>query len=407
MKSKKILYGVCGIGMGHTYRQLPLLDELAIDNRIVLFVYGESKLFYEEHFRHSENVTVLTVSVPFYVGNAQGLDFAETARRIAASGIDHEAINLAAMEKTQELIGKPDLVISDYEPISAQYAYASGTPLVTIDQQSKYLVGDYDQELAGQTCLDEVARLRLFFPAAALRLACSFFTVPRRSGKSGTSEKVIICPPIIKPAIVAIKKRRRLTQQDKSKSGTGTGTGTRTRTRTRSILVYISSQRDFVQSYEEVLTVLSTAPEYHFHVFVKELPQHLLAGLPNNITLRRHGDPRFLDVLAECQGIVTTGGHTLVSEAMYLGIPAYLIPLAVYEQQINAHAVGDNNFGVCAENINQPQLATFLSQLESFAVNIINDKKGKNSKRILVPGSGEKKILAYIRAALSKSSASA
>jgi UDP:flavonoid glycosyltransferase YjiC (YdhE family) len=43
MKSKKILYGVCGIGMGHTYRQLPLLDELAIDNRIVLFVYGESK----------------------------------------------------------------------------------------------------------------------------------------------------------------------------------------------------------------------------------------------------------------------------------------------------------------------------------------------------------------------------
>jgi hypothetical protein len=45
---------------------------------------------------------------------------------------------------TQELIGKPDLVISDYEPISAQYAYASGTPLVTIDQQSKYLVGDYE-----------------------------------------------------------------------------------------------------------------------------------------------------------------------------------------------------------------------------------------------------------------------
>jgi uncharacterized protein (TIGR00661 family) len=400
MKSKKILYGVCGIGMGHTYRQLPLLDELAKDNRIVLFVYGESKVFYEEHFRHSKNVTVLTVSVPFYVGNAQGLDFAETARLIAASGIDHEAINLTAMELTQKLIGKPDLVISDYEPVSAQYAYASGTPLVTIDQQSKYLIGDYSQAIAGQTCLDEVARLRLFFPAAALRLACSFFTVPRRAvGKSAASEEVIICPPIIKPAIVAMKKRRLQAQQDKCKSGSGTSS--------RSILVYISSQRDFVQSYEEVLTVLSTAPGYHFHVFVKELPQQLLAGLPSNVTLRRHGDPRFLDVLAECQGIVTTGGHTLVSEAMYLGIPAYLIPLAVYEQQINAHAVGDNNFGVCAENINQPQLKAFLSQLESFAANIINDKKGKTSKRILVPGSGEKKILAYIQAALSKSSASA
>lgn len=401
MKSKKILYGVCGIGMGHTYRQLPLLDELAKDNRIVLFVYGESKIFYEEHFRHRENVTVVTVSVPFYVGNAQGLDFAETARRIKASGIDHEAINLAAMELTQKLIGKPDLVISDYEPISAQYAYASGTPLVTIDQQSKYLVGDYSQAIAGQTCLDEVARLRLFFPTAALRLACSFFTVPRRADvKSAAGEKVIICPPIIKPAIVAMKKRRRQAQKEKAKSGSGTGP----KTKTRSILVYISSQRDYVQSYEEVLAVLSSAPDYHFHVFVKELPQHLLAVLPDNVTLRRHGDPRFLDVLAECQGIVTTGGHTLVSEAMYLGIPAYLIPLAVYEQQINAHAVGDNNFGICAENINQPQLATFLSQLESFAANIRNDKNGKKT---LVPGSGEKKILAYIRAALSKSSASA
>jgi uncharacterized protein (TIGR00661 family) len=202
-----------------------------------------------------------------------------------------------------------------------------------------------------------------------------------------------------------MKKRRRQAQQNKSQSKSGTGT--RTRTGNRSILVYISSQRDFVQSYEEVLTVLSTATEYHFHVFVKELPQHLLAVRPSNVTLRRHGDPRFLDVLAECHGIVTTGGHTLVSEAMYLGIPAYLIPLAVYEQQINARAVGDNNFGICAENINQPQLAAFLSQLESFATNIVNDKKGKNSKRILVPGSGEKKILAYIRAVLSKTSASA
>lgn len=382
MKNKKILYGVCGIGMGHTYRQLPLLDELSQDNRIVLFVYGESKLFYEEHFRHSENVTVLTVSVPFYVGNAAGLDFAETAKRIAASGIDHEAINLAALEAAQQLIGKPDLVISDYEPISAQYAYAHSAPLVTIDQQSKYLVGDYTQAIASQTCLDEVARLRLFFPAATLRLACSFFTVPRRSG--GTKEKVIICPPIIKPAILAMKKRRRLTKQ------------------TNSVLVYISSQRDFVQSYDEVLKVLSSAPEHHFYVFVKELPTDLLATLPSNVTLRRHGDPRFLDVLAECQGIVTTGGHTLVSEAMYLGIPAYLIPLAVYEQQINAHVVGDNQFGVCAETISAPLLATFLSQLEVFAANIANDKNGKSGTRILVPGSGEKKILSYIHAALAK-----
>lgn len=48
MRKAKILYGVCGIGMGHTYRQLPLLDNLAAEAEIVLFAYGESLAFYSK-----------------------------------------------------------------------------------------------------------------------------------------------------------------------------------------------------------------------------------------------------------------------------------------------------------------------------------------------------------------------
>ncbi|CAN5194976.1 hypothetical protein BH11CYA1_BH11CYA1_23610 [soil metagenome] len=376
MKNLKILWGVCGIGMGHTYRQLPLLDTLARDNRIVLFVYGESERFYREHFSGNAKVDIVTVSVPFYVGDANGLDFVATAERMTASGIDHEAINLAALAKAQSLIGQPDLVVSDYEPISARYAYAHNALLVTIDQQSKYLVGDFSRPLAGQTALDEVARLRLFFPKAAARIACSFFNVAK---KSAAGEKVLICPPIIKPAIVEMKQRRAATEQ------------------TDSVLVYISSQREFVQEIADVLAVLAAVPQYKFHVFVKELPTALATESPANVKLRRHGDPRFLDVLAQCRGIVTTGGHTLVSEAMYLGLPAYLIPLPVYEQQMNAHVVGENGFGICASAITEPLLSDFLAGLSGFAARIKEDKK------VLVRGSGEQRILSQLQLLLKKS----
>lgn len=375
MKDKKILYGVCGIGMGHTHRQLPLLDALSRDNRIVLFAYGESLRFYKEHFAGSERVTIVPVAVAFYAGNAEGLDFAETARRIKASGIDYQAINLAAMEAAQKLIGKPDLVISDYEPVSAQYAYACGAPLVTIDQQSKYLAADFSRVLRGQTCLDEVARLRLFFPQAAARIACSFFAVPQ-DGKA-EAEKVLFYPPIIKPEIVRLKELR-----DKGRGNGGDS---------QSVLVYISSQREFVQDMDEVMAVLSQAPQYCFHLFVKELPAQLSLSAPANVKLYRHGDRRFPDVLGECRGLITTAGHSLLSEAMYLGIPAYLIPLAVYEQQMNAHVVAENGFGICAEALTAPLLGQFLAGLPACAEAIASDKT------VLVRGSGEGPILEFLR----------
>jgi len=381
MRKAKILYGVCGIGMGHTYRQLPLLDNLAQEAEIVLFVYGESLAFYSKHFAGNPNVHIVRVSVPFYHGNADGLDMEKTRRGIIDDerrGIHHWRINMDARNRMHELFGgsKPDLCISDYCPMTARMAYVTGAPLVTIDQQSKYLVGDYSETLAGTTCKDEVERLRKFFPQADLRIACSFFRVPL---SADAQEDVTILPPIIKPAILDLKARR-----DACASSSSNGL-------TNSVVVYISSQREFVQPLEEVLRVLAGVPEFDFNVYVKELPEALAASAPANVKLRRHGDPRFLDHLAECRALISTGGHSLVSEVMHLGIPAYLIPLAVYEQQVNSHIVGRNGFGVTADTVNLPELRNFLANLDDYAENIRRDD------RVLVRGSGEAVILDLLR----------
>lgn len=368
MANAKILYGVCGIGNGHTYRQLPLIDHFCRGNQLVIFAYGASYKFYREHCRGRDNVTVLPVSVPFYVGNAGGLDFAATAALPANQVPDRLAINCSAMERAQALIGKPDLVVSDYEPVCARYAYAHGAPFVTIDQQSKYLVGDFPEPLGEEYYRDEVARLRMFFPSADARIACSFFRVPERKERR---EEVLLYPPILKPDIVGLQRQP---IADSS-----------------SILVYISSQKEFVQELWEVVRICATQSSSRFHMFLPASIEYPAQDqMFPNVTFYRHGDLQFAKVLRQCTGLITTGGHSLLSEAMHLGIPAYVIPLPVYEQQMNGHVIGKHGFGVCHPLLEAAELGRFLQGLPGFAQTI------KDDKEVLLRGSGEQSIIAYL-----------
>ena len=371
MSKRKILCGVCGIGMGHTLRQQPIIDHLARDSTLVIFAYGDSYRHFQSRYRAEPHVHVVQVSVPFYMGGAEGLDFTRTATRPGNFAEDTLAINCNAMARAQAVLGRPDLVVSDYEPVAAQYAYATAAPLVTIDQQSKYLVGEFPSLLHGQGFADEVQRLRMFFPKAEARFACSFFKVTQQSGKRG--EKVTIVPPVLSDAVLGMRRDRGATRRD-----------------ARDILVYVSSQREFSLTAIQVARILASQPRWRFHVFVPgaAMPEEAaLATLPGNVNVHRTGDASFYEVLQKCAGIVTTAGHSLLSEAMYLRKPVYALPLPVYEQQMNAHVIDVNGFGIGRPHLTEPQLAEFLGGLPDFAANIRNDKA------VLLHGSGDQRII--------------
>src|SRR3989344_8837787 len=171
----KILYGVCGIGSGHTHRQLPLIEHFSKSCRIIVFAYGYSLDFYKKHFKDNSNVSIVPVAVPFYVGNENGIDLEATKKLARNQGIDFDSTNAKAKEQISVTLGLPDLVITDYEPISAQFAYDNDIPLVTIDQQSKYLCADCPDRIGNVSVAEELARLKMFFPKADTRIACSFF----------------------------------------------------------------------------------------------------------------------------------------------------------------------------------------------------------------------------------------
>src|SRR6185312_2569606 len=101
-------------------------------------------------------------------------------------------------------------------------------------------------------------------------------------------------------------------------------------------------------------------------------------GLPHingaNIKIYEHGDASFHEALATCNGIVSTAGHTLLSEAMSLGIPVYAIPLPVYEQHMNAHIIEENKFGISRPRFEAEALEGFLQNLPQYAKAIAADK---------------------------------
>src|SRR5262245_30044805 len=243
MTRSKVLFGVCGIGLGHTHRQLPIIEHCTRSCEVGIFADGESLDVLLRRFADRPDVLVERVAVPFYVGRARGLDFAATAQ-LESNREDYLHINCAAMARVAERMGTPDLVVSDYEPVSAQYAYAYDAPLVTVDQQSKYLCGDFQDTLGGTRAADEAMRLRMFFPRADLRLACSFFAVRKRGDRR---EEVEICAPILNEAIAR-------------------GLG-RPRTGRMLVVVYLSSQRPFGQGLDEIADVLSSQPAVEFHLF--------------------------------------------------------------------------------------------------------------------------------------------
>lgn len=356
---KRILWGISGIGNGHFNRQAPIIEHYARTCRVVLFAYGDSLRNARRVFGRHRHVSIVEIDVPFWAGKETGLDFEETARRNA--GRDFLRVVCRAYARAERLIGRPDLVVTDYEPVSAGYGYAMDAPVVTFDQQSKYLYGVFPKKLGGQFYADETARLRFFFPRAAARLACSFFRVRRLAG----APDVVIVPPPLKETIVFLKRRPRRDAP--------------------SIIVYLSSQRPFVQPLEEVVAVCASQPQIRFHLFAKDAAR--LRQTPPNVAVYRHGDRRFLSLLAECHGIVSTAGHMLLSEAMYLGIPVYAIPLAVYEQQMNAFAIARGGFGLSHSRLERRHLQRFVRGLDRFARAI------KQDRSVLLRGPGQEEII--------------
>ena len=333
-----IVYGISGFGNGHVARSASVLKALlARGHRIAVMGFDNSERYITANY---PAIPLLRIKVPVLHPSPTGLDFGKIANDPANLYDDGIAHNYRAMQDALDYFGgPPNVVLSDYELVAAQFAYATLRPLISIDQHSKY-PGFQFPNVNGYSRLEDYARLNLFFPYADARFAASFFKVDY---PPDPKFKVTLIPPILRQDVLNLSPR----------------------VNEGEILVYVSPFARLPQSLDDIYGTFEAFSDYIFHIFLPNRHDNRA-----NLQFYQYQLATFLDVMARCQAVISTAGHNLLSELVYLKKPVYVMPSATFDQQICAQVIDSNGLGQREDSLTPTTLRRFFDRLPEFRHNL-------------------------------------
>lgn len=342
---RKILIGICGIGNGHINRQSCVIEELLKENNKIMVVTTKDKIYTLN--KRFPGLKISSVFIPWITCNDKGINYFECLERYQKENINLFSLFLNfCIEVDKYFDGKPDLVITDYEPNVAQYAYSSNIPLITMEQQSKYL---YLEELNIEkfSIKEEQIRLNYFFPKYSKKIISSFFPLE-------IYDKNIIS---VSPIISKIKKNK---------------------TNDNFILIYFSPYSNS-NNYDEIIKNVSKIKNIKFKIYTNYYFEYIEKYDYENIVFSEFNDEFKLD-LSKCSALITTGGHQLISEAISLDVPLYVVPLNTYEQNYNALMVKKYGLGVF-EKVSYNNIYNFILKRDEIrkSIKIFKNKYYKDT----------------------------
>ncbi len=255
---------------------------------------------YPELARHGEVDVLISgiqadVDVPFPVkykvygmsfifGKRGGVDIWETARRSRPWQLINDIRKFP--------VEQYDLVVNDFEPISAWACKGKGLPCVSLSHQCAVLhekaPKPAESDFIGQLVLTRYAPVTAAYGFHFTAFAENIFT------------------PVIRKEIRALRP---------SDNGHHT--------------VYLPAYSD-----EAIIRHLSRFPAVKWQVFSKHNKQPITVG---NIEIRKIDNAAFIESMATSTGVLCGGGFEGPAEAMYLNKKVLVVPMQTqYEQQCNA-----------------------------------------------------------------------
>jgi uncharacterized protein (TIGR00661 family) len=278
----KILYAFNGTGYGHASRAmsiLPLLHHHEVD----IMISGEMNpidIGYEIKYRFK--------GFTFAYSNGK-LDYWKTFRQLNIFQFIKDILSLP--------VDQYDLIISDFEPISAYAAKLRGVKSLSLSHHAAFL----SEDVPRPNKVDRMAEwiLKHYAP-------CKF-----NIGFHFKRYDDFILPPHIRSFI----------RDNKDKAE-----------RKDYILVYLSAYK-----VEDLVNVFSKYKDFKFVIFSSQIDK---PGWNNsNVKFRSADQSEFMYALLQCRGVITGGGFETVAEALYLNKPVLTIPIkGQYEQECNATA---------------------------------------------------------------------
>lgn len=319
----RILYGVSGEGSGHSSRSrevLPDLIERGHEVRIATYARGITNLASDYDCIEIEGLTI--VSRDNKVSRIGTL--VENLRRSVRLGKRWAQLRREGIRDF-----KPDVVITDFEPMTAYLARLNGIPLITVDNQQRMRYMRYTPP-PGMT-LDRwitVGVIAAMTPKPDASCVTAF--VPGEP----TNDRTWIFPPLVRRRVRAA-----------------------TPTNGDHFLIYTTS------GYDTLNEVAQSFPDERFIVYGSGRDDAVA-----NLQFKLPSRDGFLEDLLAAKGVIATAGFTLISEALFLGKPYLALPTTgQFEQQLNAWQLEQSGYGVAAHGDLRACVARFIDSIPEIA----------------------------------------
>ncbi|PPK88177.1 uncharacterized protein (TIGR00661 family) [Neolewinella xylanilytica] len=280
----RILYAIQGTGNGHLSRAIEFVPALRRRPGLevdVLLSGSQTEL--EAPFR----IDYRLGGLGFVFGHRGGIDLRETLRALSVIDFLREVRTLP--------VHRYDLVINDFEPVSAWAARRAGVPSFALSHQ--YAVARPGAPRPRGLSPLALAFLRWYAPCAA---GAGFHFRAYEPGMR---------PPVIREEV----RRARVADY-----------GHHT--------VYLPAIAE-----DQLVRVFSRFPLYRFEVFSK---RRRVRTRIDNVDLYPVGRDTFLESMATSRGVICGGGFETPAEALFLGKRLLVVPMRnQFEQRCNAVAL--------------------------------------------------------------------
>jgi len=319
----RIVYAVAGEGFGHASRTHLIGQRFLDAGHEVIFAASLRALQYLQPYFGDRVKAVFGLSYDYHKGYvAPAATLWKNLKRFPQG----HRVNREFFRQVCEPFG-PDLVVTDFEPFSAWWAWRHRVPFISIDNEHLLTLCRLDHQLrdiCGRVSAAVVVRCHYF--GARAYVITNFFRAPSKSPKA------VLAPPVVRPAIA------RLQPSDVGHIVVYATTGT-----------HEDQWRDVLGRF---------APQkFHLYGFNKNVEW-------KNCVFKEASTEGFATDLAAARGVIASAGYSLISECLYLRKKMLLLPLVgQYEQLINAWYVEELGLGVWSKQVDETVVSRFLERL--------------------------------------------
>jgi uncharacterized protein (TIGR00661 family) len=348
-----IIYSMCGEGRGHATRVQTVVDMLGPEHRFILLAARDAYDQLVERFDGHPRVGVRRLPGLFFAYRGNRVDY---ARSIAASlpylaklsGVVRYVCGMIERER-------PDLAITDFEPVLPRAAKKMRVPWVSLDHQHFLSVSSFKSLPMRFRWRGWFLRcsIPLFYSGQAGEAVSSFHHLPARPG----TDSIPRIGVLLRQSVLRARENRPQ--------------------KAAHILAYV--RRHAPDAFWNTLSKSGRWIKVYGPCLPPVLPNLEYCGI---------ADEPFVHDLATAECLVTTAGNQLIGEAYALGCPVLALPEpGNFEQQLNAWLVTDSRGGwsTTFEELTPHVLEQFLVALPGLRKRLVGmDVCGNNAARAFI-----------------------